>query len=62
MVSIEEVASRGQIAPMQYGRIAIQYRRVECTPPSNMRVIIDQNSGAGAWLRLYVTACPSDTA
>eukprot|EP00884_Botryococcus_braunii_P007083 jgi/Botrbrau1/16376/Bobra.85_2s0001.1 len=43
-----------KIAPMKGGRIDIMYRRVECTPPSDMRVVIDNNSGAGAWLRLYV--------
>jgi hypothetical protein len=42
---------------MDGGRVDIKYRRVECTPPSDMRVIVDSNSGDGGWLRLYVDVC-----
>ncbi|KAL0021906.1 hypothetical protein WJX79_002021 [Trebouxia sp. C0005] len=44
-----------KIAPMLNGRIDIQYRRVECTPPVPVKVQIDGNSGTGGWLRLAVT-------
>ena len=44
-----------QIAPMLNGRIDIKYRRVQCTPPANINVQIDGNSGTGGWLRLSVT-------
>ena len=40
---------------MLNGRIDIKYRRVQCTPPANIDVIIDGNSGTGGWLRLSVT-------
>jgi hypothetical protein len=44
---------------MLNGRIDIQYRRVECTPPVPVKVQIDGNSGTGGWLRLAVTVCSS---
>ena len=44
-----------QIAPMLNGRIDIKYRRVDCTPPVPVKVLIDGNSGPGGWLRLSVT-------
>lgn len=40
---------------MLTGRIDIQYRRVQCTPPSNLIVNIDQNSGTGGFLKMSVT-------
>ena len=43
-----------QIAPIGNGRIDIQYRRVECTPPSTMVVSVDGNSGGGGWIRLSI--------
>ncbi|DBA91941.1 TPA: expansin [Trebouxia sp. C0005] len=54
---IQCLNSGGQfaIAPMLNGRIDIQYRRVECTPPVPVKVQIDGNSGTGGWLRLAVT-------
>lgn len=39
---------------MGLGRINIQYRRVECVPPSNLVVFADQNYGQDKWLRLFV--------
>jgi hypothetical protein len=45
----------GQIAPMEVGRIDIQYRRVECTPPEPLLVDINHNNGPGAWLRIVVS-------
>ena len=44
-----------QIAPMEVGRINIQYRRTECTPPEPLDVDINHNFGAGAWLRIVVS-------
>ncbi|DBA91943.1 TPA: expansin [Trebouxia sp. C0005] len=44
-----------KIAPMLSGRIDIQYRRVQCTPPSNLVVNIDQNSGTGGFLKMSVS-------
>lgn len=43
-----------KIAPMALGRIDIKYRRVECKPPQDMNIIVDQNRGAGGWIRLQV--------
>ncbi|BDA46490.1 probable Expansin-A2 at N-terminal half [Coccomyxa sp. Obi] len=43
-----------KVAPMALGRIDMRYRRVECKPPSDMTVIVDQNRGAGGWIRLQV--------
>lgn len=43
-----------QIAPMAAGRIDIQYRRVDCTPPNPVSIDIDNNVGSGGWLRLVV--------
>ena len=44
-----------QIAPMEVGRINIQYRRTECTPPEPLNVDINHNFGPGAWLRIVVS-------
>ncbi|CAL8464429.1 g3964 [Coccomyxa elongata] len=44
-----------KIAPMEVGRINIQYRRVECTPPEPLNVDINYNNGPGAWLRIVVS-------
>lgn len=44
-----------KIAPMEVGRINIQYRRTECTPPEPLDVDINHNFGAGAWLRIVVS-------
>ena len=43
-----------KVAPMALGRIDMRYRRVECKPPSDMTVIVDQNRGSGGWIRLQV--------
>ncbi|KAK9835375.1 hypothetical protein WJX81_005549 [Elliptochloris bilobata] len=43
-----------KISPMASGRISIQYRRVECVPPQKIIVSVDNNNGAGGWLRLFV--------
>lgn len=40
---------------MEVGRINIQYRRVECTPPEPLLVSINHNYGPGAWLRIVVS-------
>ena len=32
----------------------MRYRRVECTPPADMKVEISDNRGAGGWIRLNV--------
>ena len=45
------------MAPMLGGRIDIQYRRVQCTPPSNLQIIVDKNSGTGGFLKMSVTVC-----
>ena len=37
------------------GRVNIQYRRVQCVPPSNLFVSVDNNLGDGAWIRLQIT-------
>ena len=43
-----------KMAPMGNGRVDMRYRRVECHPPSDLSVIVDQNRGAGGWIRLQV--------
>ena len=47
-----------QISPQSSGRIDMQYRRVQCVPPSAMNVVVDNNNGPSGWLRLYVTVRP----
>lgn len=42
------------MAPMANGRVQIQYRQVPCTPPANMNIEVDANSGSGGWLRLTI--------
>lgn len=42
------------MAPMENGKVAIKYRRVQCTPPSGLNIVVDQNAGAGGTLRLTV--------
>ena len=49
------------MAPMALGRINIKYRRVACQVPQNLNVIVDQNRGAGGWIRLQVKVCASLT-
>lgn len=51
---ITHARMRAQIAPMEGGRINIQYRRVECTPPEPLKVNIHANVGVGGWLRIAV--------
>ncbi|CAK0756698.1 hypothetical protein CVIRNUC_002477 [Coccomyxa viridis] len=43
-----------KMAPMALGRIDIKYRRVACQVPQNLNVIVDENRGAGGWIRLQV--------
>ena len=45
------------MAPMLGGRIDMRYRRVECTPPTNLVVNIEKNSGTGGFLKMSVTVC-----
>lgn len=45
---------RLQMAPMEKGRVKIQYRRVQCTPPTGITIVVDRNAGAGGTLRLTV--------
>ena len=33
----------------------IQYRRVQCTPPTNIIVDVDSNSGTGGFVKMSVT-------
>lgn len=47
--------SFGQLAPDLAGRIDVNYRLVACTPPSDIQVMVDGNSGSGLWLRLVIT-------
>jgi hypothetical protein len=44
---------------MAIGRIDIQYRRVDCTPPLPVSIAIDNNVGVGGWLRLVVEVRPA---
>lgn len=43
-----------KLAPMEVGRVNIEYRRVECVPPKKMVVYVDQAHGTDKWLRLFV--------
>ena len=43
----------GRIAPEFNGRMAMQYRRVSCTPTGNISVRVDGNYN-NAWLRLWI--------
>ena len=48
-----------QLAPLANGRIALQYRRVTCTPQEPVKVRVDANRGSGGWMRLWVMVSPS---
>ena len=39
------------------GRINVRYRQVECAPPSDLVVNVDNNDGGNGWIRLQVTVC-----
>ena len=52
--AIPDAVALPQMAPMANGRVQIQYRQVECAPPSNINIVVNQNAGAGGWLRLTV--------
>ena len=56
-----QLRGRVQIAPMEGGRINIQYRRVECTPPEPLKVNIHANVGVGGWLRIAVEVLPANS-
>ena len=43
-----------KMAPMLLGRIDIKYRRIACQVPQALAVIVDENRGAGGWIRLQV--------
>lgn len=43
-----------KMAPMALGRIDIKYRRIACQVPQALDVIVDENRGAGGWIRLQV--------
>lgn len=43
-----------KLAPLVNGRIALQYRRVTCTPQEPVTVRVDANRGSGGWMRLWV--------
>ena len=47
--------SFGQLAPDLAGRIDVNYRLVACTPPSDIKVLVEGNGGSGLWLRLVIT-------
>ncbi len=36
------------------GRINIQSRRVQCTPPTNLVVTVNNNNGNDGWIRLQI--------
>lgn len=44
-----------KMAPADGGKIDIKYRRVNCVPPKDLSVLIDNNRGQGGWLRLQIT-------
>ena len=44
-----------QIAPWGGGLIDTIYRRVPCTPISNLVVDVDNNACANGWLRMGIT-------
>lgn len=43
-----------KIAKSELGRIKIQYRRVECAVPGDLKVSVMDFAGAGGWIRLAV--------
>lgn len=47
----------GQIAEPSPGggRINIKFRRVECAPPQDVVVNVDNNRGGSGWMRLQIT-------
>ena len=46
-----------QMAPYAGGLIDTIYRRVPCTPISNLVVDVDANACAYGWLRMGITVC-----
>jgi hypothetical protein len=51
-------APHPQVANPDIGRIKTQYRRVECTPPTDMQISVMDFRGAGGWIRLNVEVSP----
>ena len=51
-----------KMAPAAGGRIDISYRRVNCVPPTDISVLIDNHRGQGGWLRLQITVEPYPSA
>ncbi len=43
-----------QLTNPDIGRIKINYRRIECTPPEDMKVSVMDFVGGGRWIRLAV--------
>ena len=44
-----------KMAPWPGGKVDVKYRRVNCVPPKDIGVSIDNNRGEGGWLRLQIT-------
>ena len=49
-----------KMAPWPGGKVAIRYRRVNCVPPKDISVLVDNNRGQGGWLRLQIAVSHYD--
>ena len=56
-LSPAQALTYNKMAPMALGRIDIKYRRIACQVPQALDVIVDENRGAGGWIRLQVKVC-----
>lgn len=52
--STQPPSSTPQLSDPGVGRIDIQYRRVECAVPEDMKVSVMDYAGPGGWLRLAI--------
>jgi hypothetical protein len=47
-----------QLMNPDIGRMQIRYRRIECTPPEDMKVSVMDFVGSNGWLRLSIEVSP----
>ncbi|GAB4813674.1 hypothetical protein N2152v2_000720 [Parachlorella kessleri] len=46
--------SFAKLAVPAYGRVQMHYRRVNCAPPTDLKVTVDNFGGSGGWIRLSI--------
>ena len=51
---VSQALTFASLADPKYGRMAIEYQQVPCTPPGNMVAHVTDSEGPGAWARFGI--------